>query len=88
MGDREFLERLADECASQSLTRIFLEGVRPQVIAKLEEEFHATSGLKIQLALKVMMSKPLQDFVEYYRFMFRHREVGLVGPWLEEPIEH
>ena len=41
--------------------RAFLEGVRPEVRAKLEEEIKALNGIKFQLALKVQLRKDNPD---------------------------
>ena len=41
--------------------RAFLEGVRPQIRAKLEEEIKALGGVKFQLALKVQLRKDNPD---------------------------
>ena len=43
--------------------RAFLEGVRPQIQAKLEEEIKALNGIKFQLALKVQLRKTTQTVV-------------------------
>ena len=39
----------------------FLEGVRPQIQAKLEEEIEALNGVKFQLALKAQLRKDNPD---------------------------
>ena len=41
--------------------RAFLEGVRPQIHSKLEEELQALHGLKFQLAINVQLSKDVGD---------------------------
>ena len=43
--------------------RAFLEGVRPQIRDKLEEEIKALNGIKFQLALKVQLRKDNPDAV-------------------------
>ena len=35
--------------------KAFLEGLRPQIYDKLEEEIRALNGIKFQLALKVQL---------------------------------
>ena len=46
--------------------RAFLEGVRPQIHHKLEEEIKALNGVKCQLALKVQLRKENPDGSEDY----------------------
>ena len=46
--------------------RAFLEGVRPQIRAKLEEEIKALNGIKFLLALKVQFRKDNPDGSEEY----------------------
>ena len=46
--------------------RAFLEGVRSQIWAKLEEEIKALNGIKFQLALKVQLRKDNLDGSEEY----------------------
>ena len=46
--------------------RAFLEGVRPQIRAKLEKEIKALNGIKFQLALKVQLRKDNPDGSEKY----------------------
>ena len=59
-----------DGCASRAShgadPRVFLEGVRPQIRAKLEEEIKALNGIKFQLALKVQLRKNNPDGSEEY----------------------
>ena len=46
--------------------RAFLDGVRPQIRAKLQEEIKALNGIKFQLALKVQLRKDNPDGSEEY----------------------
>ena len=46
--------------------RAFLEGVRPQIRAKLEEEIKTLNRIKFQLALKVQLRKDNPDGSEEY----------------------
>ena len=41
--------------------RAFLEGARPQIRTKLEEEIKALNGVKFQLALKVQIREDNPD---------------------------
>ena len=53
----------------------FLEGLRPQIYNKLEEEIRALSGIKFQLALKVQLRKTGPDGTEEYTDpVFRHKQ--------------
>ena len=55
--------------------RAFLEGVRPQIQAKLEEEIVALNGVKFQLALKVQLRKDIPDgSEEYVSPVMRHKQ--------------
>ena len=55
--------------------RAFLEGVRPQIQAKLEEEIEALNGVKFQLALKVQLRKDNPDGSEEYMSpVMRHKQ--------------
>ena len=46
--------------------RAFLEGVRPQIQAKLKEEIKVLDGVKFQLALKIQLRKDKLDGSEEY----------------------
>ena len=46
--------------------RAFLEGVRPQIQAKLKEEIKALNGVKFELALKIQLRKDKLDGSEEY----------------------
>ena len=46
--------------------RDFLEGVRPQIRAKLEKEIKGLNGIKFQLTLKVQLQKDNPDGSEEY----------------------
>ena len=55
--------------------RAFLEGARPQIRAKLEEEIKALNGVKFQLALKVQLRKDNPDgSEEYVSPVLRHKQ--------------
>ena len=55
--------------------RAFLEGVRPQIQAKLEEENEALNGVKFQLALKAQLRKDnLDGSEEYVSPVMRHKQ--------------
>ena len=57
----------------------FLNAVRPQIKAKLEEELKALKGLKFQLALRVELSKRQpDDTIEYIDATLRHNQVALL----------
>ena len=61
--------------------RAFLEGVQPQIRAKLEEEIKALNGIKFQLALKVQLRKYHQDGSEEYTTpVLRHKQRNRGGP--------
>ena len=58
--------------------RAFLEGVRPQIRAKLEEEIKAL-GFKFQLALKVQLRKDTPDGSEEYTDpVQRHKQEAIL----------
>ena len=55
--------------------RAFLEGVRPQIRVKLEEEIKALIGVKFQLALKAQLRKDNPDgSKEYVSPVMRHKQ--------------
>ena len=55
--------------------RAFLEGMRPQIRAKLKEELKALHGIKFQLALKVQLRKENPDgSVEYTDPVLCHKQ--------------
>ena len=57
----------------------FLEGVRPQIRAKLEEEIKAPNGIKFQLALKVQLWKDNPDGSEEYTDpVLRHMQEAIL----------
>ena len=59
--------------------RAFLEGVRPQILAKLEEEIKALGGVKFQLALKVQLRKDNPDGSdEYTAPVLRHKQEAIL----------
>ena len=59
--------------------RAFLEGVRPQIRAKLEEEIKALNGIKFQLAHKVQLRKDNPDGSEEYTDpVLRHRQEAIL----------
>ena len=59
--------------------RAFLEGVRPQIRAKLEKEIKALNGIKFQLALKVQLRKDNQDGSEEYTDpVLRHKHEAVL----------
>ena len=59
--------------------RAFLEGVRPQIRAKLEEEIKALGGIKFQLALKVQLRKDNPDGSEEYTDpVLRHKQEAIL----------
>ena len=59
--------------------RVFLEGVRPQIRAKLEEEIKALGGVKFQLALKVQLRKDNPDSSEEYTDpVLRHKQEAIL----------
>ena len=59
--------------------RAFLEGVRPQIQAKLEEEIKALNGIKFQLALKVQLRKDNPDGSEEYTDpVLRHKQEAIL----------
>ena len=59
--------------------RAFLEGVRPTIRKKLEEEIKDLGGVKFQLALKIQLRKTNPDGVEEYTDrVFRHMQVALL----------
>ena len=61
---------MADGCASRAPhgadPRAFLEGVRPQIRAKLEKEIKALNSIKFQQALKIQLRKDNPDGSEEY----------------------
>ena len=60
-------------------TRAFLEGVQPQIRAKLEEEIKALNGIKFQLALKVQFRKDNPDGSEEYTDpVLRHKQEAIL----------
>ena len=74
---------MADGCASRvphgADPRAFLEGVRPQIRAKLEEEIKALNGIKFQLALKVQLRKDNPDGSEEYSDpVLRHKQEAIL----------
>ena len=55
--------------------KAFLEGLRPQIYDKLEEEIRAFNSIKFQLALKVQLRKTGPDGAEVYTDpVFRHKQ--------------
>ena len=59
--------------------RAFLEGVRPKIRAKLEEEIKALNGIKFQLALKVQFQKDNSDGSEEYTDpVLRHKQEAIL----------
>ena len=59
--------------------RAFLEGVRPQIRAKLEKEIKALNGIKFQLALKVQLRKDNPDGSEEYTDpVLRHKQEAIL----------
>ena len=59
--------------------RAFLEGVQPQIRAKLEEEIKALNGIKFQLALKVQLRKDNPDGSEEYTDpVLRHKQEAIL----------
>ena len=66
----------------------FLEGVRPQIQTKLEEEIEALNGVKFQLALKIQLWKDNPDgSEEYVRLVMRHKqEAALQKSEIEEAL--
>ena len=59
--------------------RAFLEGVRPQIRAKLKEEIKALNGIKFQLALKVQLRKDNPDGSEEYTDpVLRHKQEAIL----------
>ena len=74
---------MADGCASRvphgADPRAFLEGVRPQIRAKLKEELKALHGIKFQLALKVQLRKDSPDSSEEYTGpVLRHKQEAIL----------
>ena len=65
--------------------RSFLEGIRPQLVAKLKEEATALKGIKFQLSLKVELQKTNKDGVpERTTPVLRHRQEAVLG---DEDVE-
>ena len=61
--------------------KAFLEGLRPQIYDKLEEEIRALNGIKLQLALKVQLRKTGPDGTEEYTDPgFRHKQAAIIQP--------
>ena len=61
--------------------KAFLEGLRPQIYDKLEEEIRALIGVKFQLALKVQLQKTGPDGAdEYTDPVFRHKQEATIQP--------
>ena len=59
--------------------RAFLEGLRPQIRGKLEEEIKDLCGVKFQLALKVQLRKDNPDGSEEYTDpMLRHKQEAIL----------
>ena len=59
--------------------RAFLEGVRPQIRAKLEEEIKSLNEIKFQLALKVHLRKDIPDGSEEYTDpVLRHKQEAIL----------
>ena len=59
--------------------RAFLEGVQPQIRAKLEKEIKALNGIKFQLALKVQLRKDNPDgSEEYTNPVLRHEQEAIL----------
>ena len=57
--------------------RAFLEGVRPQIRVKLEEEIKALNGVKFQLTLKAQLRKDNPDgSEEYVSPVMHHKQVA------------
>ena len=80
--------------------RAFLEGLRPQIRAKLEEEIKDLNGIKFQLALKVQLRKDNADGSEEYTDpVLRHKQDAILQnseiegalnqafPTIQEPLE-
>ena len=61
--------------------KAFLEGVRPKIQEKLEEEVRALNGVKLQLALKVSLRKNGPDGTEeLMEPVLRHKQEALLQP--------
>ena len=58
--------------------KTFLEGVRPQIHSKLEEELQALHGIKFQLSLKVQLSKDFGNVKEFVSPVLRHKQEVLL----------
>ena len=59
--------------------RAFLEQVRPQIRAKLDEEIKALNGIKFQLALKVQLRQDNPDGSEEYTDpVLRHKQEAIL----------
>ena len=59
--------------------RAFLEGVRPQIHHKLEEEIKALNGIKFQVVLKVQLRKDNPDgSEEYTNAVLRHKQKAIL----------
>ena len=58
--------------------KTFLEGVRPQILSKLEEELQALHGIKFQLSLKVQLSKDFGNVKEFVSPVLRHKQEVLL----------
>ena len=79
MGDWKLLVGLTDGCTKRASLgadpQAFLEGLRPQIYNKLEEEIRALNGIKFQLALKIQLRKTGPDGTEEYTDpVFRHEQ--------------
>ena len=59
--------------------KAFLEGLRPRIYLKLEEEIRALNGIQFQLALKVQLQKTGPDGTEeYIDPVFRHKQEAII----------
>ena len=61
--------------------KAFLEGLRPQIYNKLEEEIRALNGIKFQLTLKVQLRKTRPEVTEEYTDpVVRHKQEAIIQP--------
>ena len=58
--------------------KTYLEGVRPQIHSKLEEELQDLHGIKFQLSLKVQLSKDFGNDKEFVSPVLRHKQEVLL----------
>ena len=62
-----------------AVPKAFLEGLRPEIYDKLEEENRALIGVKFQLNLKVQLQKTGPDGTEeYIDKVFRHKQEAII----------